>query len=245
MSIQHTPLTQAQFDALNLSNNWHIIELDMSTLKATPGIQRIHDVFGGFISGSLTKPKTLNSNSAVIGFDVFAHEPRPHTHKGEGSLNVYHYTVERTEDADLPFVLSGGYRKEALLSHWAKELDLAPYGAAGCTEPEICASFSFCYPEEATFAESVETLESPIPMPWSDPYKTTDSETGKETTAAHKTDEKGNVSDFVQGLEHDKKDESGESGKHGHAWNLNKDVGDDGEDPIGGRDVQERSKKDD
>jgi hypothetical protein len=71
-------------------------------------------------------------------------------------------------------------------------------------------------------------------MPWSKPYKTTDSETGKETTALHKTDDEGHVSDFVQGVEHDNC-----GGQHGHTWNLNEDLPDIGDDPIGGRDVKE------
>ena len=127
MSTQHTPLTQAQFDALNISCNWQIIELDMLTLKMTPGIQRMHDAFGSFGSGCLIQPKTLNGRSAIMGFDLLAHEPRPHVHKGEGSLNVYHYVITRTGKVDYPYLLSGPYTDGALLGHWAKELDLTPY----------------------------------------------------------------------------------------------------------------------
>ena len=73
-------------------------------------------------------------------------------------------------------------------------------------------------------------------MPWSKSYQTTDAETGEQTTAAHKTDENGHVSDFIQGIENDTEEEQK---NHGHTWNLNKDVGDDGEDPVGGRGVKE------
>jgi hypothetical protein len=127
MSTQHTLLTQAQFDALNISAAWNIVELDMETLKMTPGVQRKKDAFGGYISGSLAQPKTLNNSEAVMGFDLFAHESRPYTAQGEGSLNVYHYIIKRTGKADYPYMLSGPYSREALLPHWAKELDLTPY----------------------------------------------------------------------------------------------------------------------
>jgi len=127
MSTQHTLLTQAQFDALYSSSDWNIVELDMETLKMTPGVQRKHDAFGGFISGCRDQPKTLNGSEAVVGFDLFAHEPRPNTNQGEGPLNVYHYIIKRTGKADYPFMLSGPYRSEALLPHWAKDLDLTPY----------------------------------------------------------------------------------------------------------------------
>lgn len=127
MSTKHTLLTQAQFDALNISNDWQIAELDMATLKMTPGIQRKKDAIGSYISGSLTQPKPLNESTAVVGFDVLAHEPNPKTHRGEGSLNVYHYIIKRTGRTDFPFILSGPYPEEALLTHWPKELDLTPY----------------------------------------------------------------------------------------------------------------------
>ncbi len=127
MSIKHTPITQIQFDALNVSTDWQIIELEMATLKATPGVQRKHDVIGSYISGSITQPKNLNDNSAVIGIDVLAHETKPKTHKGEGSLNVYHYIIKHVGRTGFPFVLSGPYCKEALLAHWPEELDLSPY----------------------------------------------------------------------------------------------------------------------
>lgn len=72
-------------------------------------------------------------------------------------------------------------------------------------------------------------------MSWSKPYETTDPVTGEKTTAAHKTDENGNVSDFLTGKENDSKEEPK---NHGHAWNLNEDLPDDENkpDPIGGRD---------
>lgn len=75
-------------------------------------------------------------------------------------------------------------------------------------------------------------------MPWSKSYTTTDAETGEKTTASHKTDDEGHVSDFIQGMEKD-----ADGGHHGHAWNLNKELSDDGEDPIGGRDVKEPPEK--
>ncbi len=64
-------------------------------------------------------------------------------------------------------------------------------------------------------------------MGWSDSFKTSDPETGKETTASVKADSNGYVSDFIYGLENDK-----DGGKHGHVWGLNSDD----DDKIGGRD---------
>lgn len=127
MSTQDTKLTQAEFDALNISTNWSIEELDMATLKMTPGVQRKHDALGGYISGNLNQPKTLNGASAVFAFDVLAHEPRPKVNRGEGHLNVYHYIISRTGKTDFPFMLSGPFYEGALLDHRPKELDLTPY----------------------------------------------------------------------------------------------------------------------
>lgn len=127
MRIKYTPLTQAQFTALNISIDWQIVEQDMATLKMTPGIQRKHDIIGGYISGSLTQPKTLNDSTSVVGFDILTHEPNPKSLKGEGSLNIYHYIIKCSDRIDFPFILSGPYRDEALLPHWPTELDLSLY----------------------------------------------------------------------------------------------------------------------
>jgi hypothetical protein len=76
------------------------------------------------------------------------------------------------------------------------------------------------------------TTPALLPNKYSESYQTTDPTTGEETTAVHKTDEDGNVSDFLYGVEKDSKEEPQ---AHGHVWELNQDIPDDGPDPIGGR----------
>lgn len=63
-------------------------------------------------------------------------------------------------------------------------------------------------------------------------FTTKDPETGEDTTMVVKTDEDGHVSDALIGVEADTSTEK----NHGHVWNLNEDVSDNGDDPIGGRD---------
>lgn len=84
-------------------------------------------MIGIFASGDLNATKRLNSQEAVCGMDVFVYEKRPRIADGEGDLNVYHYVITRTGRPDLPYCLHGPFRKETLIDHWPKCLDLEPY----------------------------------------------------------------------------------------------------------------------
>jgi len=68
-------------------------------------------------------------------------------------------------------------------------------------------------------------------MPWRKDFETTDPETGEKTIANIKVNENGVVTDFIHGREQDR-----QGGKHGHAWNIDKDA-----EEIGGRDPQDSS----
>ena len=68
-------------------------------------------------------------------------------------------------------------------------------------------------------------------MPWGKDFENIDPETGEKTNAAIKVDENGVVTDFIHGREQDRS-----GGKHGHAWNLDKEP-----EEIGGRDPRDQS----
>lgn len=120
-------LTQKQFDEINVSALWQKIELDLPALRATPGIQRKHDLLGAYASGDANAPKPLNRQNAIAGIDVIVYERKPFIKRGEGDINVYHYVVTKTGRPDLPYCLHGPFTEETLMGHWPSCLDLSPY----------------------------------------------------------------------------------------------------------------------
>lgn len=127
MSAKRHFLTKAQYDALSNDDDWHISELTMPTVHATPGVQRKDDIIGVFISGDANATKILNGMEAVMGMDVIVYEHSPKVAKGEGHINVYHYVVTKTGRLDFPYILHGPFTREALQAHWPPDLDLSPY----------------------------------------------------------------------------------------------------------------------
>lgn len=127
MKSEFTYLTQAQFDKLLKSGGWTIEELDLTTIRLTPRIERKQQLLGGFCSGDYTSTQTLNGQIAIMGLDILVHEERPFRSSGEGDVNVYHYIVTRTGRSDFPYALRGPYTKETLIGHWPTGLPLDPY----------------------------------------------------------------------------------------------------------------------
>jgi len=127
MKIKHIALTQDQFDSICQSFDWRIEELTLNTLKLIPKLIRPHQALGGFISGSLVQPKTLNDYDSVAGIDILAHEPNPHTSKDEFHLNAYHYIIQKTGHPVFPYILRGPFRDETLIGHWPNDLNLDCY----------------------------------------------------------------------------------------------------------------------
>jgi hypothetical protein len=74
MAAKRQLLTQTEFDSISKSLEWRIVELGLAAVRATPGIQRKHDMIGVFASGNLNATKTLNNQEAVFGMDVLAYQ---------------------------------------------------------------------------------------------------------------------------------------------------------------------------
>ncbi|HTR41215.1 MAG TPA: hypothetical protein VMH87_06330, partial [Pseudomonadales bacterium] len=100
-------LTQAEFEEINHSSDWRIVELPLNIVKKTPGIQRKADLLGAFVSGDATNTKALNGQAAILGMDIIVYENRPKETRGEWNVNVYHYVVRRTGRVDFPYCLHG------------------------------------------------------------------------------------------------------------------------------------------
>lgn len=127
MAAKRQLLSQAQFEMISKSSEWGVVELGLAPIRATPGIQRKHDLIGAFASGDFNAPKTLNGHAAILGMDILTYEHRPKAEQGEWHLNVYHYVVTRTGRLDFPFCLHGPFTKETLVGHWPQCLDLSAY----------------------------------------------------------------------------------------------------------------------
>ena len=124
-------LTREQYEALNSAEGWKITALDDQTIRDTPGIQRKHDLLGGYVSGDCSDVRRINGREAILGMDILVHESLPKTSFGEADVNVYHYVVTKTGRTDFPYCLHGPFTKEALQSHWPPDLDLTPYAQNG------------------------------------------------------------------------------------------------------------------
>jgi len=127
MSNKNQLLTKSQFDELLKSDKWKIEEIDPTIIKATPLIQRKHQILGAFASGDANATRPLNGHQAVLGMDVLVYEERPWRNKGEEDVNVYHYIITQTFRVDFPYRIQGPYRTEALVDHWPSGLPLGPY----------------------------------------------------------------------------------------------------------------------
>jgi len=131
MGAKRKFLTRDEYEEIAHSAEWHIVELDLSTIRAAPGIQRKDDVLGVFASGDANASKLLNNQDAILGMDVIVYECRPKTEAGEWFVNAYHYVVTHTGHRDYPYCLHGPFTKETLIGHWPPCLDLSPYEKSG------------------------------------------------------------------------------------------------------------------
>lgn len=127
MAVEHTPLTQEQFDLLGNLEAWSVDEVPPAVWNKIPGIQRLHHTVAIMASGSLLQPLDLNGLCGVAGFDVLVYEPRPKPQEPEG--NAYHYVVEQVDNPAIPFILHGPYRAETRVKHWFEADDLDVYWA--------------------------------------------------------------------------------------------------------------------
>jgi hypothetical protein len=136
MAVKRTPLTQEQFDRLQLVGGWTIDEIPREHWDKIPGLQRLQDTFAVMSSGCVIAPGVLNGINAVAGLDVLVQEPRPMAKEPPG--NAYHYVVQRTSDTRFPFIMHGPFKSETLVEHWfdAPQLDRYWSQDNGPSEPD-------------------------------------------------------------------------------------------------------------
>jgi len=120
-------LTDKKYRSIIHSNNWIIVELDLVTIKLIPRVVRPNDILGGFVSGCLEHPRSLNDHAAVAGIDILVHEPSPDLSRGEGHVNAYHYIIRVTGREDYPYVLEGPFRDQTLIGHWPTSIEFEVY----------------------------------------------------------------------------------------------------------------------
>ena len=121
------PLTQDQFDELQLLPDWQIDEVPQEHWKKIPGLARPDDTFAVMASGSISNPQTLNGINAIAGLDILVHEGRRKPDELPG--NAYHFVIQKIDDPRYPYLIHGEFKSETIVPHWFEADNLDVYWA--------------------------------------------------------------------------------------------------------------------